>query len=54
MLQSSWDLRCQLPSAGRNACIKLKTNRVGMGLRNLETESLYLDVMEYMDEFKVD
>lgn len=54
MLQSLRDLRRQLPSAGRNFYIKLKTNRDRMGLRNLETESLYLGVMEYMDEFKVD
>jgi len=47
-----WDLR-RLPSAGRNAYIKLKTGRDRMELGNLETEILYLDVMDYMDEFKV-
>lgn len=54
MLQSLRDLRRRLPFAGRNAYIKLKTSRGRMGLRNLETDNLYLDVMDYMDEFKVD
>lgn len=45
VLQSLWDGREQL---------KLTTSRDRMGLRNLETENLYLDVMDYMGEFKED
>lgn len=34
--------------------MQLKTCRDRMGLRNLETERLCLDIMDHMDEFKVD
>lgn len=34
--------------------LKLMTSRDRMGLRNLEAENLYLDVMDYVDEFKVE